>query len=82
MCGGKDGCGKTTTALMAGGVLTDARRHPIVVDCDRDMPNLHVYAGTMDEPGVDVLAEGAPLDRVAHAANRPPASASFRRLPE
>lgn len=68
VCGGKGGCGKTTTALGLAGALVERRREPIVVDCDRDMPNLHVYAGTRDEPGVDALADGASLEDVTHEA--------------
>lgn len=71
VCGGKGGCGKTTTALALAGALVDARRDPIVVECDRDMPNLHVYADVPDEPGVDALADGSSIDAVAHDATRP-----------
>lgn len=71
VAGGKGGCGKTTTALALADALVDARREPIIVDCDRDMPNLHVYAGTQDEPGVADLAAGTPLEQVAHDAERP-----------
>lgn len=71
VAGGKGGCGKTTTALALAGALVETRRTPIVVDCDRDMPNLHVYAGTRDEPGVDDLAAGMPVADVAHDARRP-----------
>lgn len=66
VAGGKGGCGKTTTALALADALVDARRQPVVVDCDRDMPNLHVYAGTRDEPGVDDIAAGHSLEAVAH----------------
>ena len=68
VCGGKGGCGKTTTSLALAGALVEARREPVVVDCDRDMPNLHVYAGTRDEPGVDAVANGEAIDVVAHDA--------------
>ena len=71
VCGGKGGCGKTTTSLALAGALVEARREPIVVDCDRDMPNLHVYADTPDEPGVDAVAEGASLESVLHDAGSP-----------
>lgn len=75
VCGGKGGCGKTTTALGLAGVLAEARRDPVVVDCDRDMPNLHVYAGTQDEPGVDHLAAATDpnlgLEGALHDAQTP-----------
>lgn len=71
VCGGKGGCGKTTTALSLAGALVETRRSPVVVDCDRDMPNLHVYAGTRDEPGVDALAAGESLESLTHDASRP-----------
>lgn len=71
VCGGKGGCGKTTTALSLAGALVETRRSPFVIDCDRDMPNLHVYAGTQDEPGVTALADGASIDTVAHHASQP-----------
>lgn len=68
VCGGKGGCGKTTTSLALAGALVEARREPVVVDCDRDMPNLHVYAGIPDEAGVEAVADGAPLESVLHDA--------------
>ena len=72
VCGGKGGCGKTTTALALAGVLVETRREPVVVDCDRDMPkNLHAYAGTRDDPGVDAVAANSPLESVVHDAERP-----------
>lgn len=71
VCGGKGGCGKTTTALALASGLVAARREPVVLECDRDMPNLHVYAGTRDEPGIDAVAGGQPLDDVAHEAEAP-----------
>lgn len=71
VCGGKGGCGKTTTALALASGLVAARREPVVLECDRDMPNLHVYAGTRDEPGIGAIATGRPLAEVAHDAERP-----------
>lgn len=69
--GGKGGCGKTTTALALAGTLVESRREPVVVDCDRDMPNLHVYADTQDDPGVDAVAAGASLASAVHVAAQP-----------
>lgn len=71
VCGGKGGCGKTTTALALAGALVAARRAPIVVDCDRDLPNLHVYAETGDAPGVDALASGLDVEDATHDASQP-----------
>lgn len=68
VCGGKGGCGKTTTSLALAGALLETRREPVVIDCDRDMPNLHVYADTPDEPGVGAVAEGEALESVCHDA--------------
>lgn len=71
VCGGKGGCGKTTTSLALAGALVETRREPIVVDCDRDMPNLHVYAGTADEPCVDALVDGVPIAEAVHEVTVP-----------
>lgn len=47
VAGGKGGCGKTTTALGLGRALDG---ETVVVDADRDMPNLHAMAGVPREP--------------------------------
>lgn len=59
IAGGKGGCGKTTTALALGQALTD---DCVVVDADRDMPNLHSMAGVDREP---TAADDAPPQRVS-----------------
>ncbi|RDZ49114.1 CDP-4-dehydro-6-deoxy-D-gulose 4-reductase, partial [Haloferax sp. Atlit-10N] len=41
IAGGKGGCGKTTIALGVGQALGTPTRPALVVDTDRDMPNLH-----------------------------------------
>jgi septum site-determining protein MinD len=58
VAGGKGGCGKTTTALGLGGALDD---ETVVVDVDRDMPNLHAVAGVDREP---TAADGVDPQRV------------------
>lgn len=53
IAGGKGGVGKTTTALGLAAALPD---RPLVVDADRDMPDLHALAGVPREdttPGAD-----------------------------
>lgn len=53
VAGGKGGSGKTTTALGLAGAYATRRRHPVVVDCDLDAPNLHLRAGVPRNPGLD-----------------------------
>ncbi|MEF8857478.1 MAG: CDP-4-keto-6-deoxy-D-glucose-3-dehydrase [Halolamina sp.] len=50
IAGGKGGVGKTTTAL---GLAAALPGKPLVVDADRDMPDLHALAGVNPEPGLD-----------------------------
>ncbi len=54
VAGGKGGCGKTTTALGLGRAF---REETVVVDTDRDMPNLHAMAGVDREPMADAGAD-------------------------
>ena len=63
IAGGKGGVGKTTTAL---GVAAALPGRPIVVDADRDMPDLHALAGVNREPGLD-----ATLDATASLVHSP-----------
>jgi septum site-determining protein MinD len=58
VAGGKGGCGKTTTALGLGAALDG---ETVVVDADRDMPNLHAMAGVAREP---TAADGVDPHRV------------------
>ncbi|MFB6223795.1 MAG: MinD/ParA family protein [Haloarcula sp.] len=52
IAGGKGGCGKTTTALGLAQALAAMSRRPLVVDTDRDMPNLHHRAGIEPTTGI------------------------------
>lgn len=54
IAGGKGGVGKTTTAL---GLAAALPGQPVVVDADRDMPDLHALAGVSREPGLDAVLE-------------------------
>jgi septum site-determining protein MinD len=58
VAGGKGGCGKTTTAL---GLAAALDGEAVVVDTDRDMPNLHAMAGVAREP---TAADGVESQRV------------------
>jgi len=68
VAGGKGGCGKTTTTACLARALAERGSSPIVVDCDLDMPDLHVVTGGRREPGLPALADGAPLEDVAQSA--------------
>ncbi|QCJ48386.1 CDP-4-keto-6-deoxy-D-glucose-3-dehydrase [Haloprofundus sp. MHR1] len=56
IAGGKGGCGKTTTTL---GVATALDGEVLVVDADRDMPNLHALADVPREPTVADVSDDA-----------------------
>ena len=61
IAGGKGGCGKTTVALGVGEALGATPGRSLVVDTDRDMPNLHRRAGVDPAPGLaDVTATAEP----------------------
>jgi septum site-determining protein MinD len=59
VAGGKGGCGKTTTALGLGRALNG---EVVVVDTDRDMPNLHAMAGVDREPTASADADPQRVD--------------------
>ena len=67
VAGGKGGCGKTTTALGLGTALDG---EVVVIDTDRDMPNLHSMAGVAREP---TAADGMEPQRVDESASVLPA---------
>lgn len=69
IAGGKGGVGKTTTALGVGVALATRRRNPVVIDADRDTPNLHLVAGG-DDGGIEALADGAPIDEASSVSRR------------
>jgi septum site-determining protein MinD len=58
--GGKGGVGKTTTALGLAAAAARAGRRPVVVDADRDCPDLATVSDT-DGGGLARLAAGEPL---------------------
>ena len=68
IAGGKGGCGKTTTALGLTRALARTGRRPLVVDADREMPDLHVVADVPAVPGLGAVATGTPPPSVAHVA--------------
>lgn len=81
VAGGKGGCGKTTTALGLG--LT-SEGDTVVVDTDRDMPNLHAMAGVQREPTAAAVRRGAdpqPVDDGLAVVPAPPASTPDAELP-
>ena len=63
IAGGKGGVGKTTTALGLAAALPD---RPLVVDADRDMPDLHALAGVTRGGSEDAAIS----DRVRLAEDR------------
>lgn len=81
VAGGKGGCGKTTTALGLGLVSTV---ETVVVDTDRDMPNLHALAGVEREPtAADVTTGATPqsVDDGLAVWPAPPASTDDAAIP-
>ncbi|GGK80040.1 MinD/ParA family ATP-binding protein [Haloarcula sebkhae] len=68
IAGGKGGCGKTTIALGVGQALGTPTRRSLVVDTDRDMPNLHRRAGVDPAPGIADITVSAEPTTVAQRA--------------
>jgi len=89
IAGGKGGVGKTTTALGVGVELA-ADERVLVVDADRDMPDLHVLAGVSPRPTVAALVDDPdgdgpgtsdPLAAVAHPVPGRPSAAVLPSAP-
>lgn len=66
IAGAKGGCGKTTTTLGLAEAFARAGTPTVVVDADRQLPNLHVIADVDREPTIATLEEGEPITDVAH----------------
>jgi septum site-determining protein MinD len=78
VAGGKGGCGKTTTALGLGSALES---ETVVVDTDRDMPNLHALAGVAREPTAADGVEGQRVDERLSVLPAPPSSTRDAAVP-
>jgi septum site-determining protein MinD len=59
VAGGKGGCGKTTATLGLAAALVNRGRHPLAVDADVAVPDLHIRAGVDREPGLPAVRGGA-----------------------
>jgi len=68
IAGGKGGCGKTTVALGVGQALGTTTGRSLVVDTDRDMPNLHRRAGVDPTFGITDITATADRATVAQGA--------------
>lgn len=66
--GGKGGVGRTTVALGLASALARHGGHPVVIDADRRVPDLHAVAGVAGVPGVAAVAAGR---KVALPRRRP-----------
>lgn len=58
VAGAKGGSGKTTVSLGLAGAFSRTNREAVVVDADRQLPNLHVMAGLDREPTLSDLGRG------------------------
>lgn len=72
IAGGKGGSGKTTTALGLARAFARQGEEPLVVDCDVDMPDLHIHAGVDRDGGVGALADGASIERACVRSKKLP----------
>lgn len=72
IAGGKGGSGKTTTALGLARAFARQGSDPLVVDCDVDMPDLHVRAGVDRDDGIDELSGSASIERACVRSRKLP----------
>lgn len=70
VAGGKGGCGKTTTAIGVARALTTMAEWPLVVDADRDMPDLHHRTNVDPRTGIADAADADRPDAVAQPSPR------------
>lgn len=61
IAGAKGGCGKTTTAIGLAQAFDREDVLSLVVDADRQLPNLHAAAGVDREPTVAAIDEGGDI---------------------
>lgn len=74
--GGKGGCGRTTTTLGLTLAAAQAGHPAIAIDCDYDMPDLHLRAGTERTPTLAAATETTtPLRSVAQRVPDRPGAA-------
>jgi len=66
IAGAKGGCGKTTTALGLAEIFSQSGVPTLVVDADRQLPNLHLVAGVNREPTIGSLSVGSTLSEHTH----------------
>lgn len=66
IAGAKGGCGKTTTAVGLAEAFGQSGVPTLVVDADRQLPNLHLVAGVQREPTIGSLSVGSKLTEHTH----------------
>jgi cellulose biosynthesis protein BcsQ len=76
--GAKGGCGKTTTTLGLAEEFARRGTPTLIVDADRQLPNLHVAADVDRKPTIASVSEGDTLTEFAHQY---PANDNIRVLP-
>ncbi|MCU4751696.1 P-loop NTPase [Halobacteria archaeon AArc-curdl1] len=70
IAGAKGGCGKTTVALGLTEAFARDGTAAIAIDADRQLPNLHVMAGTDRTPTLGSLDEDNAINSVAQESPR------------
>lgn len=78
VAGPKGGCGKTTTTLGLAEAFGQSGVPTLIVDADRQLPNLHLAAGVDREPTIGSLSVGSKLK---DHAQRHPENPKVRILP-